>query len=671
MEKFLAGLNEKQREAVFATTGPVLIVAGAGAGKTKTITHRIFNLIHSGVAPRNILAITFTNKAAREMRERVEKLCTEDKESTLAKRYHAGDRPMISTFHALGVYIIRQNTHVLGLPRFFTICDKNDGKKIIKDALVAKNYDPKQYDPAKIMHAISSHKGKGITAAKFAEEVGQEYFPKVVSAVWTEYEATLAKEKMLDLDDLLLVTAQLLLKNGEVRAQYQDLWKYIHIDEYQDTNTVQYQIAKLLSDAHKNICVVGDADQNIYSWRGADISNILRFEKDFPNAKVVLLEENYRSTKTILDAANAIIKKNKVRIEKNLFTKQSAGDKIAVFEGWSQIQEAHFVANKARELIEKGVNPDEIAVLYRANFQSRTLEESFMTLGVPYSMIGVKFFERKEVKDILSYIRAALNRDGWTDIARIINVPARGIGNVTLEKLRSGLSEKITPATRAKIQNFTNLLDKIAEHAKTKPASETVRFVLKETGLEDMLKKGSDEDMERFENLMELVTLATRYDGLEPRDAIETFMGDAALAAGEETPGEAPQASVKLMTVHSAKGLEFDYVFITGLEQDLFPHKRLGAARGSAHEEEEERRLFYVAITRARKKIYLAYAQMRTIFGETESRVPSEFLYDIPAEYTEREFLIANEPGSGSSGKNNWNRSSDNDYEDPDRTIFF
>ncbi len=653
---FAKDLNDKQREAVLQTEGPVLIVAGAGAGKTKTITYRILHLIKGGVSPERILAITFTNKAAREMRERVEKLCMADPE--LAKHYAAGIKPFINTFHALGVHIIKQNSHELGLPRFFSISDKNDGKKIVKEILINKGYDPKQHDPGKILNAISSQKSKGITAEEYADSVGNDFTTKLMSSVWLEYQAVLAKEKSLDLDDLLLVAMQLLRKNEKVRAYYQNLWRYIHIDEYQDTNTVQYRIARLLSDSHKNICVVGDADQNIYSWRGADISNILRFEKDFPGAKVVLLEENYRSTKTIIDSANNVIKKNKQRIEKNLFTSKGLGEKVGVFEGWSELQEAYFVAHKTRLLIEKGVSPDEISVLYRANFQSRTLEEAFMGLGLPYSMIGTKFFERKEVKDILSYIRAALNRESWTEMSRIINVPARGIGEATLDKLRLGLQDKIAPATRRKIEVFYAMLDKIAEKAQTSPASETIKFVLKESGMEEIFKKGTDDDLDRFENLMELVTLATRYDGLPPIESIEVFLGDAALAAQEEAPGE-KQATVKLMTVHSAKGLEFDYVFITGLEQGLFPHERMGQG-GGAHQDEEERRLFYVAITRARKKVYLCYSQIRTIFGEQEVHTPSEFLFDIPPELTEKEFLVAKQ---GSNGF--FDSSSDSDYTEP------
>ncbi len=673
---YLESLNEKQREAVLQTEGPVLIVAGAGAGKTKTITNRIFHLIKTGVPAQKILAITFTNKAAREMRERVEKMCLTDggnaangkesPESDIAKRYKMGDKPFINTFHALGVHIIKQNARELGLPRFFAIYDKNDGKKLIKDALALKGYDPKQYEPAKIMHIISAEKSKGISASQYAENIGEEYFPKVVATIWLEYEKTLAKEKALDLDDLLLVTMKLLERNTDVRQYYQNLWQYIHIDEYQDTNTVQYKIARYLAE-HQNICVVGDADQNIYSWRGADIGNILRFEKDFPGTKTVLLEENYRSTKTILDVANEIIKKNKIRIEKNLFTSQGAGEKIGVYEGWSEIQEAFFIAHKTFSLLEGGVSPDEVAVLYRANFQSRTLEEAFMSLGIPYAMIGIKFFERKEIKDTLSYIRAALNRDSWADIGRVINTPARGIGDVTVDKLRAGQMDKISPATHRKVDVFWALLDKIVAVTKTLPASAVIKYVLKETGFEDIYNKGSDgrgatdEETERWENLMELVTLASRYDDLAPGEGIEAFISDAALATSEESTSAdgQPQKSVKLMTVHSAKGLEFDYVFVSGLEQDLFPHRRHNEGKLSQNESEEERRLFYVAVTRARKKIYLTYSLTRTIFGEQEVHTPSEFLYDIPGEHTEKEFLTQSEGqnggghfGGGGSGGN-------------------
>jgi DNA helicase-2/ATP-dependent DNA helicase PcrA len=635
MEHYLKNLNEKQREAVLEKDGPILIVAGAGAGKTKTITHRIFHLIKSGVAPANILAITFTNKAAREMRERVTALMGSE-----TKRV---DMPFVSTFHALGVHIIKQNAQLLGLPRFFSIYDKSDGKRIVKDALIHFNHDPKQVDPAKIQNIISREKSNYVTAEQYENRIGNEYFGKIVAQVWGFYEKTLKKEHALDLDDLILVSAKLLSENEKVRNYYQELWKYIHIDEYQDTNTVQYQIAQMLAKKHKNICVVGDTDQNIYSWRGADIKNMLRFEKDYPDTKIVLLEENYRSTKTILAVANKIIKKNSLRIEKNLFTQNENGEKIGLFNGFSEIQEAEFIANKTLELLKKGVSENEIAILYRANFQSRILEEAFLAKGLPYTMIGTKFFERKEVKDMLSFLRSALNPKSVADLKRIINVPPRGIGPKTIEKVLSG--EKLPAGLVAKkIEIFFAFLAKIREMIQVEKPSLVIKFILKESGVEELLKRGDDEDKERLENIMELVTLATKYDGYPPEEGIERLISDAALASEEEMGNETDEkkkanSGVRLMTVHASKGLEFDYVFIAGLEQDLFPHRKMSREVISANEEEEERRLFYVALTRARKKIFLSYAETRTIFGERNSSVPSEFIFDIGEEDVERELM--------------------------------
>lgn len=660
MEDYLKSLNEKQREAVLATEGPVLIVAGAGAGKTKTITHRIFHLVRTGVAPRNILAITFTNKAAREMRERVMKLLEE--ESREKKSHKKIDFPAISTFHALGVEIIKQNAKLLGLPRYWSIYDKSDAKRIIKEVLVSLGYDPKQFDPARIQNAISREKGNFVTAKEFAEKVGPEFFPKVVSAVWLRYEDALAGEQALDLDDLILVTAKLLAKNEEVRKYYQGIWKYIHIDEYQDTNSVQYHIARLLAQAHKNICVVGDTDQNIYSWRGADIKNMLRFEKDYPNAKIVMLEENYRSTKTILSAANAVIKKNNLRIEKNLFTRNHEGEKIGLFIGRNEIEEAEFVARRCEELLRAGVSPDEIAVLYRANFQSRLIEDAFFSRGLPYVMVGTKFFERKEVKDVLSFLRAALNPKSFADLKRIVNIPTggvtRGIGPKTLEKILRQ-EERLPAAIEAKSDALFSLLTKIRIAISQKKPSEVIKFILKVTGLEETLSRGSDEEQERLENIMELATLALNYDNYPAEEGIERLLADAALATSEEEPGEGGESGeekksgVRLMTAHASKGLEFDYVFIVGLEQDLFPHHRINERNARSDEAEEERRLFYVALTRAKKKILLTYAQYRTIFGERNVGVPSEFIFDIDEKCVKREFAEqenadeADETGSG------------------------
>ncbi|MDE2116836.1 MAG: UvrD-helicase domain-containing protein, partial [Patescibacteria group bacterium] len=402
-----------------------------------------------------------------------------------------------------------------------------------------------------------------------------------------------------------------------------------------DTNKVQYKIAKLIAGDKKNICVVGDVDQNIYSWRGADIKNILSFECDYPGAAMIVLEENYRSTQTILEVANHIIKKNKNRFEKNLFTKKGAGEAITLYEAFDENDEARFVAEKAADLIGKGVDPREIAVLYRANFQSRALEEAMLSRGVEYQVLGVKFFERKEVRDALSYIRAALNRDSLSDIQRVINVPARGIGKVTIAKIFSGMLDRLTPAVLKKWSEFNEILDDIAKKAQAEKASDLVKFVIKRTGLEDMLKNGTDEDLERLENMRELATLATKYDFMMPGEGAAKLLEDSALATDQDEMEE-DKPAVRLMTIHASKGLEFEYVFITGLEQDLFPHRAMESKRDK-RDDEEERRLFYVALTRAKKKLFLTQASLRTIYGARQVTVPSEFIFDVPDKFIERE----------------------------------
>ncbi len=620
---YLEGLNEKQKEAVLATQVPLLILAGAGAGKTKTITHRILHLIQQGVAPSQILAITFTNKAAKEMRERVEKLLSQD--SSINRPVEMTERPFLSTFHSLGVHIIKENAHALGLPRHFAIYDRGDSKKAVKQALEEAGYDPKQFDPATILGKISRKKGEFLTVSEFENDSGNNYIEKITGAVWQRYELILQKEKALDFDDLLLKTAKLLASNEQVLKHYQNIWKYIHIDEYQDTNKVQYMIAKLLARESKNIAVVGDGDQSIYSWRGANIQNILNFEEDYPEAKIVLLEENYRSTQNILAAANSIIAKNIYRKDKNLFTKNGEGEKIGVYGGYDENDEANFIANKSRELIQNGVRANEIAVLYRANFQSRALEEAFLSKSIPYQLLGTKFFERKEVKDVLSYLRVALNPDSSADLKRVINVPARGIGKVTLIKILAGQEESLPAAAKEKVAEFRRLLERIKEKAMTGRTSDTIKLIIQESGIEKMLK---EDDEEKLENTRELVTLASRYNVMSPEEGIEQLLTDAALATDQDSLIK-NEAAVKLMTVHAAKGLEFDYVFVSGLEENLFPHKKLSEDSLTPEEGEEERRLFYVALTRARKKLFLTYSSMRTIFGQRQINVLSEFITDV------------------------------------------
>lgn len=630
----LKHLNEKQREAAIHKTGPLLIIAGAGTGKTSTLTHRILNLVKEGITPSEILAITFTNKAAKEMNDRVGELFL--KHGFDAGVRYGEARPFIGTFHSLGVHILRTHAQVFGLTKHFTIVDKNSASSLIKEAVKEQGIDSKQFPPERIASVISRQKGALVTLAQYKSDVGNAYFPMIVSSVWERYERLLAREKALDFDDLILKTVILLRDHAEIRRSYQTRWKYIHIDEYQDTNAVQYEMARLLAGESMNICAVGDGDQNIYSWRGANLQNILNFENDYKGAQTILLEENYRSTQTILAAANNIIKKNTVRKEKNLFTRNIEGDKISLIESYDEGGEARAVGEKIKNLISSGTDPEDIAILYRANFQSRALEEAFLMMEIPYQVLGVRFFERKEVKDVLSFIRAALNPDSLSDIKRIIDSPPRGIGKATLMKMFANDEASLTPAAQKRVKEFWALLSSIKEYALVEKTSKLIKFVSEKSGLEASLKTGTDDDNDRLENIHELVTLATKYDILPPEEAVERLLGDAALASDQDSMIKSSRA-VKMMTVHASKGLEFPYVFVTGLEQDLFPHKRMGPGTVSKEDGEEERRLFYVAITRAKKKLYLSYASVRTIFGQRQVTAPSEFLSDIDDKYTESE----------------------------------
>lgn len=637
---YLEKLNPAQTEAVTHTKGPLLVLAGAGSGKTRVITHRIVHLIHNGVSPHAILAVTFTNKAAKEMRERVE---------VLIHQYPPSDRasldslPTVTTFHAFGVRTLREHHETLGLRRHFTIYDRADSLRAVKVAIERANYNPKEFEPRTILGKISRAKGDAITPVEFKDKA-TSYPDRVAAEVWLHYEQILQTEHALDFDDLLVKTLVLLRDYPYVRDILTRRYRYLHIDEYQDTNRVQFEIAKLLAgDAH-NICVVGDIDQNIYSWRGADIKNVLQFERVFPNAQTILLEENYRSTQTIIAASNEIIAKNKNRVEKQVFTSNGEGEKITLYAAMNGNDEAEYIARTAKKLVGEGIAPSAIAVLYRTNFQSRALEEAFLNYGVEYQLLGTKFYERKEVKDVISYLRLALNPGNTADLARVINEPARGIGKVTMLKVIEGKRSELTGAALEKVSRFDDMMMDIAAEARTKPLSETMKFIIKRTGIETELKKhGTDEDLSRLENLQELVTLATRYDDMGTDAGVEAFMETAALQSDQdELKDKTEQDAVRLMTIHAAKGLEFPYVFITGLEEGLFPHERLDDT-GIDHE--EERRLFYVALTRAEKKIYLTYAHMRTIYGSQRVNVPSSFLNDISKNLVES----SNPKGWGSS----------------------
>ncbi len=999
--QYLDSLNDKQKEAVLYTEGPLLIVAGAGAGKTKTITHRIIHLVHEGIDPRSILAVTFTNKAAKEMRDRVLGMLSEPVHGNIKMNNNSvynESIPFISTFHSLGVHIIKENSHLIGLNKYFTIMDEAGAISIIKSIMKEHDIDPKQHEPRKIKSIISKSKGDFITIETFSASVNNS-FGSIVETIWRGYENQLKKEKALDFDDLLLETVLILKKYPEVKQKYQDRWRYLHIDEYQDTNEVQYEMTKLLVGKAENICVVGDTDQClrrgteikmadnsirpienikkgdlilsnygsgdfrearvikkreilykgdlikiktkngntlvstpdhthfagyrlgatqqlylnylmykknigwrigttsvytkgqkksiagfiqrsnqehadatwviatheteqkariqeyifslkyqiptipftprkgislngyvhdkialkeifssldtekqalkiladlglsqeyphhfpqthnsnrrninitlcadrrgknpmhlisifgnddigknklkslglsvreakkntenwrfetvradygetcllatqiaslfedanlifkarlggdkenkkennslsqipassimpgmalfaergydvvlkisrikttgekvfdldiekthnfiannivthncIYTWRGASIKNMLHFEKDFPSAKIVMLEQNYRSTKNIIEAANSVIEKNVYRVPKILFTENVAGEEINICEAYDEQNEAGFVASKIDELLREN-KPEDIAILYRANFQSRVLEEALLDKQIPYQVLGVKFFDRKEIKDLLSYVRAAYNKESLSDIKRIINIPVRGIGKVTIAKLFAGQQHELPSGTQGKINNFYKILDDIKLYIDTHKPSESIKYVIEKSGIKNELQHGTTDEQERLENMMELVTLAIKYDNLPQEEGIEKLLEDASLSSDQDTLlHENKSKGVRLMTVHASKGLEFKYVFITGLEQDLFPH--IKDRMKKKEDTEEERRLFYVAVTRARKKLFLSYATLRTIYGMKQVNTPSEFIYDIPAHLT-------------------------------------
>lgn len=605
-------LNPDQYEAVHHVNGPLLVVAGAGSGKTRVLTQRIAHLINTGVHPMRILAITFTNKAASEMRERLHRLLP-----------HAqGGMPLATTFHALGARLLREFHAEARLPRGFVIWDRDDSIRAIKK--ICERLDIGEPTPRAILSGISRRKGEGATARELAGNAGS-FRERTIAQVWQAYDEALAAEGALDFDDLLGRTLTLVRDNEAVRSKLQARWRYLTVDEYQDTNGAQDELVRLLAGAARNVCVVGDGDQNIYSWRGAQMEHLLRFEEQYPGAKVVLLEQNYRSTRTILSVANAVIKKNRNRREKNLFTENETGEPVHVYDARNDIDEAWFVAQTAAALIETGTRPGEIAVLYRENFQSRVLEEALLAHSVPYRVLGVRFFERAEVKDVLSYLRAALNPHARQDIARCAAVPPRGIGKVTLEKLFAG--ETLGGAAGAKVARFQENLAKIAHAVHTLPASEAVRFVVEESGLEALFKEDTERGEERSANVRELVNLAVRYDGETSPDGIERLLEEAALQSEQDSlEGHEERMGLSLMTVHASKGLEFDAVFITGLEQGLFPSLREG---DGTRDPEEERRLFYVAVTRARKRLFLSYAHERLKYGERERTLPSEFLADI------------------------------------------
>jgi DNA helicase-2/ATP-dependent DNA helicase PcrA len=622
MTDYLAELNDRQREAALHTEGPLLIIAGAGAGKTKTITHRIARLIGEGVPPRQILALTFTNKAAGEMRERVRLLL----ERTGSGQ---GGTPLVLTFHSLGVRLLREFHEEANLPRSFSIWDRDDSLRAIKKAHETLGIDK---PPRSSLSLISSKKGGGVSPQVFAEEA-KTVREQTVVKVWELYEKALREEDALDFDDLLARALFLLREHPRVRSLLLNRWKYVTIDEYQDTNTIQYEIARILAGEGRNICVVGDTDQCIYTWRQARLENLLDFENDFPGTKVVLLEQNYRSSRTILSAANSVIEKNRRRKPKMLYTDRGTGSPIVLYEALNEVDEAHFIAKHIIDLRERDVKPKDIAILYRENFQSRVLEEAMLHNDIPYRVLGTRFFQRKEVKDILSYLRAALNGKARGDLGRAAATPPRGIGEKTLEKMMLGGEGGLPAAMKKKVAAFQAILAQVKHAAQTLPASEAVAVTIQISGMHD-LYKDSDEGRERLANLGELINFAVKHDDEQPPLGIERLLEEAALQSDQDQLEDRTD-TVALMTVHASKGLEFEAVFVSGLEQGLFPSEK-AVLDSQARDPEEERRLFYVAITRAKEHLFLTYARTRLKYGSREYAFGSEFIDDIDARLVER-----------------------------------
>lgn len=652
----LKSMNDKQKEAVEQTEGPLLVMAGAGSGKTRVLTHRIAYLIEDKhVMPWNILAITFTNKAAREMKERVNKLLEV-----------GGDDVWVSTFHALGVRILRRNIEELGYNQAFNIAGTSEQKTLIKRILSDQNLDPKKNDPRAILGAISNAKNDMETPAEYAEKHNDgNPFHQVVAGVYEEYQKRLKQNDSVDFDDLIMLTIELFEKFPNVLSYYQNKFHYIHVDEYQDTNEAQYRLVQLLADKYQNICVVGDADQSIYGWRGANMSNILNFEKDYPTAHTVMLEQNYRSTKTILDAANGVIQNNDERKDKNLWTENAQGEKITYYRAQSERDEAQYIVAKIKEEIEKGhYGYDDFAVLYRTNAQSRVIEETFMKSNIPYNIVGGhKFYERKEIMDILSYLGLVANPNDSLSFERVINVPKRGIGNASFEKLRMfagdagmNLSEAaanvmmanaIPARARNAIANFGQTMKEIGTDVKTKTVTEITEAILEKTGyLAELKQTKSLENQARIENIEEFISVTQNFDDkYEPADSetgnrLVDFLADLALVSAQDDVDENAK-QVTLMTLHAAKGLEFPVVFMPGMEEKLFP---LARAAEKPNELEEERRLAYVGITRAQKKLYMTNAFSRMLYGRMQNNPASRFMEEIKPE------LLANDEAMRSQG---------------------
>lgn len=621
-------LNETQLEAVKITDGPLLILAGPGSGKTRVITYKIAYLLEQGKAkPWEVLAITFTNKAAKEMKERLHNLIEEDIKGM-----------QISTFHSFGLRVIKEYYDFFGLDRTFTIIDESDSISLIKKIIKELNFDEKKYIPRAIKNKISGAKNELLNPEGFKVFARTPYDEDVVK-IYKKYEEKLKRNSSVDFDDLLMLPIELFRKDKEALEHYQNRYKYVFIDEYQDTNEAQYLLSKMISDKYKNICVVGDESQSIYSWRGANYKNILNFEKDYKNAKVILLEQNYRSTKTILEAANSVIKNNKEKKDKHLWTLNGKGSKIKYLRCYDEKDEILNIINTIKKFKSEGIPYKEMVVLYRTNAQSQSIERGFIENTIPYKVVGsYAYFNRKEIKDLVAYLRLINNEKDDVSLIRAINAPKRGIGAKTIEKLELNANENnvsiFDSITSGKELAFKNLILDIKEKMKDKSFVDLVELVLDESGLKDEYKEKTIENESRLENLEEFKSIARNFEDYNPGATLEEFLIEISLISDVKEASDCDEV-VTLMTMHAVKGLEFDVVFITGLEEGLFPHSN---SMFDESELEEERRLFYVAITRAKKVLYLTNARSRMLFGQIKSNLPSRFIEEINQEDIEKLF---------------------------------
>ncbi|MBI2064241.1 MAG: UvrD-helicase domain-containing protein [Candidatus Yanofskybacteria bacterium] len=642
MDKIFQGLNDKQAEAVRAIEGPVLVISGPGSGKTRCLTHRVAYLIQQGIRPENILAITFTNKASSEMKERIQKLLG-DKKTGL---------PLIGTFHSICLRILRREIPVLGYGNNFSIFDDDDQLGTVKRIMGDLELDPKKFNPRAILSKISRLKTNLIFPDDFEPN---DFFSKVVAKIYGKYQAELKKMNGLDFDDLIVLTVRILKEHPGTLEKYQNIWRYVLVDEYQDTSHDQYQLVTLLTAKHRNIFAIGDDAQSIYAFRDADIKNILNFQKDYPDAKVIFLEQNYRSTKNILAAAQNVISNNQNQVPKELWTENDHGEKVLIREALNERDEANFIIESMEDLTARGYKVNDFAILYRTHAQSRALEEALITRGFPYQIVGgIKFYERKEIKDILSYLKVIANPNDMASFERIYNIPPRGIGPSTFQKIIKTGESNLTSAVAALAKDTKETkqgvgleqLHKLLKDFNSKKNVKltgliqyVVRKVSYEAYLESTYKKGgSDTVQDRIENIKELLTVAKKHDPLKNGEGIARFLEEIALLQDADKLKDTGNRVV-LMTVHSSKGLEFPVVFITGMEEGLFPHSR---SLVDPKELEEERRLCYVAVTRAKKKLVVSYAKYRHIFGSTEVNLPSRFIGEMPEHVLDVKTSMAN-----------------------------